>query len=116
MRKLVFYMLLATLSSQVYSGWENTKGKVVSINNYAHTDTVLVKLSSPGVSVEACESKDYFAIDGNLPESRRNQMFTVLLAAKASDKEVTIAYDNTGNCIAYGNNPSVYRGILRIIH
>jgi hypothetical protein len=116
MKNMVFGVLLIMASKSVLAGWNNTSGTVSSINNYAHTDTVLIKLSSLGEDVEACGNKDTFAIDGALPESRRNQIYSALLAAKASGKSVTLAYDDTGNCIAYGSNPSAYRGIVRIIH
>lgn len=116
MKGFICGVAFAFISSNAYSEWENTSGTVISMNNYASTDTVLVKLSSPGVAVTECSNKDYFAIDGSLPENRRSQMYSALLAAKASGNSVTVAYENTGGCVPYGNNSSAYRGIRRIIH
>lgn len=110
---LPFTLLFCCFSS--YAGWHNTTGKITHINFYAHTNTVLLRLDSSGHDVAECTNKDYFAVNSTMAENRRNQMISALLAAKAMGKTITIAYNQTGSCAAYGSNTSAYRSILRVI-
>jgi len=103
------------MSQIAHAAWHNTSGKITHMNFYANTDTILIRLEGPGTDVPQCSNKDYFAIDGSMPESRRNQILSALLSAKAAGILVTLAYDANGTCVPYGNNPNAYRSILRVV-
>lgn len=92
-------MLLLASSLNTHAAWHNLTGEITHINFYATTDTVLVKLEGPGIPVDACSSKDYFAIDGTTPEARRSQMIAALLSEKTAGTKDTIAYDFTSFCV-----------------
>lgn len=114
LRRTIAVFFIAFLPSLGWAGWLNTSGKVVNMNFYFKTDTVLVKLDKPGVSND-CSSLEYFAIDGGMPAERRQQMISALLSAKAMGQPVTIAYNEVDDCVAYDANPKAYRRIVRVI-
>lgn len=108
--------LFALLLSSPAFAWHTTSGTVKNIYAYANTDTVLVELSTHGAAVPECSNTKMFAINGAHPESRRNQMLTLLLTAKATGTRLSVAYNTSGGCVPYGGNNSAYREILRIIY
>ncbi len=108
------YLVSDALFNPAHAVWINVTGRVDMVSLYTTTDTIVVRLSESGSQVAACSNTTEFAIDGAIPENRRQQLLSVLLTAKASDSEVTIAYNDTGGCVAWGADPNVYRGALRV--
>lgn len=108
--------LVTLLLSSPALAWHTTSGTVENIYVYANTDTVLVELSAHGHAVSECSNTEQFAINGARSESRRNQMLTMLLTAKATGTRLNLAYNTSGGCVPYGGNNSAYREILRIIY
>ena len=68
-----FTVFLITLFFSAYSHayWIDTSGKVTSIITYAHTDTVIVTLTSAGADVAECTNKTNFVISKSINSEAR---------------------------------------------
>lgn len=96
--KYVFSLVLFALSFSSDAVWLNTGGKVTGLITYAHTETILVTISNPGADVAECSSKGVFAISSSVSEEARTRMYAMLLSAQATGRNVTISYNDVGNC------------------
>ncbi len=94
--------------------WFDTSGKVVSIITYAHTETILVNLDNSGTNVTECSSSATFSISKSMTPETRTRMYSMLLAAQASDRTVVISYNETGGCESWYATASAYRSITRL--
>lgn len=112
--KLLTFVLLLTVSSSSFSAWLDTEGHVVQIATYADKNTILVTLTNHGTDVTACSSKSIFAISSAISEESRARMFSMLLAAQASGREVVVSYNDVGGCEPWGASENVYRKIVRL--
>ena len=91
---IVLMGLSASPAFAVYN--DNISGVLTDVLVYADGDFILFRLSNQP-SHPVCDPS-FFAIDPNIPETRRNQLFARLLAAQASGEPVNIGYDNKGDC------------------
>ncbi|AUI85897.1 hypothetical protein BS333_05615 [Vibrio azureus] len=110
-------ILLSTvlLSSNSFAGWLNIAGKVKAISTYAHTNTIIVALEQQGTAIAGCSDTTSFAISKDLQPEARARMYSMALAAEASDSTITISYGGAANdCVKYDNNVS-FRKIVRMI-
>ncbi len=114
MKRLIATLMLLCISFASQAVWLNTSGKVTGITTYAGRDTVLITLDSPGTTVSECASDSVFAIGHDYSAEQRARMYAMFLAAQASDRRVTVSYNDTGNCEPWGSTPSVYRRIVRM--
>ena len=112
--KLLYAFIFMGLSATSLASWLDTSGKIVSIVIYPHTETILVSLDSSGVDVSACSSKSNFAISADISLEARTRMYSMLLAAQASGRNVVISYSDVGNCEPWGANTNAYRKITRL--
>lgn len=112
--KFFIIVLLSSVSYSASAVWVNTTGNINSIVNYAHRDTILVSLSSTGSVVSECSDHTVFAVGHSYLPERRARMYAMLLAAQASDRRITVSYNDAGNCEPWDNSPSVYRLISRL--
>ena len=113
--KKIFFTALVLVSLKSYSAyWMDTTGKVNSIVNYAHTNTILINLSVAGNNVEECSNKSTFAISASIDPEIRSRMYAMLLSAQATGRNITLSYSNIGNCEGYGSNANSYRRIVRL--
>tara|TARA_R110002060_G_scaffold29939_3_gene40390 strand:+ start:1181 stop:1447 length:267 start_codon:yes stop_codon:yes gene_type:complete len=87
---------------------------VSSIITYAHTDTIIVNISSVGVDVAECANKASFVISKSISSEARTRMYSMLLSAQATGRTLVVAYSNTGGCEPWDANASVYRKIVRL--
>lgn len=110
-------MLLAVmvLMSSRAAAWITAAGTVEQIWTYSGTDTVLVKLSTPGAPSAACSDSTVFAVDSSLPPDRRKQMIAVFMSAQARQAEVQVSYDELAGCASWGGTPNIYRIALRVV-
>ena len=116
-RSARYLILLSTvlLSSNGFAGWLNIAGKVKKISTYAHTNTIIVALEQQGTAIAGCSDTTSFAISKDLQPEARARMYSMALAAEASDSTITISYGGAANdCVKYNNNVS-FRKIVRMI-
>jgi hypothetical protein len=113
MKRYIFSSLILW-SSYASAGWIDTAGSVEHITTYGHTETILVKLSVNGTDVAECSSKVSFAISKSISEEARARMYSMLLAAQASGRNVRVSYDNVGGCEPWDANGNVFRKIDRL--
>ncbi|WNO10318.1 hypothetical protein [Teredinibacter sp. KSP-S5-2] len=112
--RIVFVIFICFLSMNCFAAWKNVGGKVKSITTYATTETILVTISSHGEDVPECSNKSVFAISKDISSEARARMYSMLLAARATDRSVTLAYNHEGNCEPWGSNQDAYRRITRM--
>ncbi|ACA85780.1 hypothetical protein [Shewanella woodyi] len=112
--KLIIMLCLMFTSFSSSAAWLNTTGKVKSISVYAGKDTILVNLDSAGTKINECSSPSTFAISSTNTPEQRARLYSTLLAAQAAGRSVTLAYNDVGNCEAWGANAHAYRRIVRI--
>jgi len=116
MRIILLTLVLSTFASSAKAAWIYTTGKITSVQAYIKTDTVLVKLDVSGTPVPECSNTRTFAIDGDVVADRRKQMLSLLLAAKATEQSVSIAYNDSNGCVAWDSRQNVFRSITRVSH
>ncbi|WP_230390677.1 hypothetical protein [Reinekea sp. G2M2-21] len=114
MKKLLLALLIALPLKGFSAYWIDSAGTVNSITTYSGSDTILVSLSVSGTNVAQCTDKTVFAISADMPEERRARMYSMLLAAQASGRVVTVSYVNEGGCEPWGSNVNAYRKITRL--
>ncbi|MDP2572707.1 hypothetical protein Q8W40_10980 [Vibrio penaeicida] len=112
----LFSLASLLLSFPSYGKWLSTSGTITSLTTYGHTNTVLVSLTDQGANITECSNKTTFAISSSLDPEARSRMYSMLLAARASGKAVTISYSDVGGCEPWDRNLNVYRRITRLIH
>ncbi|MGR3971747.1 hypothetical protein [Shewanella sp. 1180_01] len=112
--KYLFVLCLCMFTGHACAAWVNTTGKITSIVNYAHRDTILVALSDNGMAVSQCSDRTTFAVGDKYTPERRARMYAMLLAAQASERSITISYNDVGNCEPWDSNPDVFRLITRL--
>ncbi len=112
MNKLILaFIVLNGLSWSADADWISTQGKVISPSGIlVYTDDrVLVKLTTDGVSVAECSDKHYFAISTSISSETRNRVYSMLLSAQATGRDVIIYYEDTGNCEPTGATRKILR-------
>lgn len=99
MKKIVMLIAVILASTQTWAGYNaNMKGVIQNLNVYAAGDYIYIKLKNQPASHPGC-NPSYFVITGDLPENRRNMLFSRLLAAYMSKESVNIGYDSqAGDC------------------
>ena len=112
--KYLFTLMLFTLSFSSSATWLDAVGKVTGLTTYAHTETILVSISSPGADVAECSNKSTFAISSTMSAEGRARMYAMLLSAQATGRNVVISYNSVGNCEPWGPNQNAYRRIVRL--
>lgn len=110
----LIFILLTLFSLPSNAVWLNTTGKVSNIVTYGGTETVLVNLSAKGTAVPECSNTSTFAISRSISPEQRARMFAILLAAKSSDRHVTVSYSDVGSCEPWDSNTNAYRKITRL--
>lgn len=107
-------LLLLTTTYKANAAWVSSGGQVETLTLYSHNQ-VLVKLkNNNGASVTSCSNKEYFIVPTSYAAESRNRMYSTMLTAKISMQEITLLYNDVGNCDAWGSSPNVYRKITRI--
>lgn len=76
---------------------DNITGSVVQIVGYADSDQILIRPGNQPISHPGCNA-EYFSIGGDIPDRRRIPMLNLLILAKLTGDEITIGFDNSGNC------------------
>lgn len=94
--------------------WITASGKVESIVTYAHTETILVNITTSGTDVAECSNKKTFAISSNVSAEGRARMYSMLLSAQATDRTVTLSFLDVGGCESWFSTQNVYRRIARL--
>ncbi|QTL34122.1 hypothetical protein [Pseudoalteromonas viridis] len=115
MKKLILGCAML-MAGQAQAGWLTAGGSIDAITVYANTNTILVTLQA-GTSnlTNNCTTKaPILAISADLPEERRNRMYSMLLAKKASGQAVSLAYDPAAACEPWNANSSAYSRIERM--
>ena len=113
MKKFLIFLVFS-LPASAFAGWLDVTSKVDRLVTYAHNNTVLVYLSKTGSDVTACSNKTGFAISKTIEPEARARMYSMLLAAQASDRDVTVTYNDTGNCEPWDAGETVFRKIVRL--
>ncbi len=107
-------LLLLTTTNKANAAWISSGGLVETLTLYSHNQ-ILVKLkNNNGASVASCSNKEYFIVPASYAAESRNRMYSTMLTAKISMQEITLLYNDVGNCDAWGSSPNVYRKITRI--
>ncbi|MCG7536475.1 hypothetical protein [Pseudoalteromonas sp. OOF1S-7] len=115
MKKLILGCAML-MAGQAQAAWLTAGGSIDAITVYANTNTILVTLQA-GTSnlTNNCTTKTpVLAISSNLPEERRNRMYSMLLAKKASGKAVSLTYDSAAACEPWDSNSAAYSRIVRM--
>ena len=113
MKKSIF-ILIFMLPISSYAAWISATGKVDRVVTYGHNNTILVYLSSHGKAVTECSNTNGFAISKSIESEARSRMYSMILAAQALGREVTVSYNDAGGCEPWDANSSVYRKITRL--
>ena len=113
MKKIIIFTLLFTPLNS-FAAWINTSGTVVDIVTYGHTNTILVNLSSNGTVVGECSNNASFAISKDIDEEARSRMYSMLLAEKAANQQVTVSYNDDRGCEPWDATPKAFRKIVRL--
>jgi len=114
MNKLVTFVFLCVLSTSANAVWLNSTGKITGIITYAGKETILINISASGADVEECLNKNTFAISSSISPEARARMYSMLLSAQATGRNVTVSYNDVGSCEPWDSNSSVYRKIVRL--
>lgn len=114
MNKLIVFVFLYILSTSANATWLNSSGKIVNIITYANKEAILVTISTNGIDVAECSNKSVFAISASISSEARARMYSMLLSAQATGRNITVAYNDVGGCEPWDSNSSVYRRINRL--
>ncbi|MCG7560746.1 MULTISPECIES: hypothetical protein [Pseudoalteromonas] len=115
MKKLILGCAML-IAGQAQAAWLTAGGSIDTIVVYANTNTILVTLQAGTSNLNnKCTTKSpTLAISSGLTEERRNRMYSMLLAKKASGQAVSLTYDSTAACEPWDSNSSAYSRILRM--
>ena len=114
MKKYFLIFMITLTSLPVHAVWLSTTAKVEHITTYATTETVLVTLSKDGADITECSNKTAFAISKDLSSEARSRMYSMLLSAQTTGRDVVVSYNDVGNCEPWGSNANAYRKIVRM--
>lgn len=76
----------------------NVSGELQHLMIYADGDYIYFRLKEQPITHPTCKT-DYFVISEDVPESRRNRMYSRLLAAYAAKESVNIGFDGKNECV-----------------
>ena len=76
----------------------NMNGELAHVMVYSDGDYIYFRLKNQPIEHPRCKT-DYFVISEDVPESRRNRMYSRLLAAYAAKESVNIGFDGKTECV-----------------
>ena len=110
MKYILTLLIFLTVNTHAAS-WVSSTGTVKVLATYAHTETIIVEISDDDIGVGTCSNKKAFAISDSMSPEGRARMYSMLLAAQASGRKVTLSYLNEGGCESWFSTHDVYRKI-----
>ena len=106
-KSMLVAALYTTFGTLVASaGWVNYEGKIQYISTYTQTDHIIFFMEG-SVPYSHCTIANTFAISPTVALDRRQQMLSVLMTAQATNRTVTIAFDDTG-CVPWTSGTATY--------
>lgn len=116
MKTLLSAIIIALLIIPVMSqaAWVTVHSKIDKIITYADRDYILLTIEDTSFTIpEPCNTRT-FAISPNVPDNRRNQVLSTLLAAQAQKVDVSLTFSDS-DCVPWTTESTQCLRLIRVV-